>query len=328
MSTETVQHKPVMPAEMISGLCVRREGNYVDATLGRGGHSSLLLEKLADEGRLIMLDRDPQAIAAANQRFGADPRCYVRQSRLSELQSSLNALGIHQVDGIMLDLGVSSPQLEQPERGFSFMHDGPLDMRMDPGSGQPLADWLQQADAQDIRKVLFEYGEERRAGTIARAIVSRRAQQPLQTTTELARLVSDCLGPAARKSKKHPATRTFQALRIYINDELQELRNGLAQALQLLEPGGRLAVLAFHSLEDRIVKRSFNAQAKPAVGNRRLPQTPDQPPDYRLIGKWLPSAAEIDSNPRSRSAVLRVIEYCGGVRLGGGEHQPARGVSA
>ncbi|GAB4120194.1 MAG: 16S rRNA (cytosine(1402)-N(4))-methyltransferase RsmH [Wenzhouxiangellaceae bacterium] len=310
MSTETTIHKPVMPDEMMSGLSVRREGNYVDATLGRGGHSSLLLEMLADEGRLIMFDRDPQAIAAANQRFGADPRCCVRQSRLSELKTSLAALGIEQVAGIMMDLGVSSPQLDQPERGFSFMHDGPLDMRMDPGSGQSAAEWLQQATVDEIRKALFDYGEERRAGAIARAIVTRRAQRPLQTTAELAELVSDCLGPAARKHKKHPATRTFQAIRIVINDELQELRSGLTQALQVLEPGGRLAVLAFHSLEDRIVKRSFNALARPAVGNRRLPQPAAHNPDYRLIGKWLPTAAEIASNPRSRSAVLRVIEYC------------------
>lgn len=323
MSTETVQHKPVMPAEMISGLCVRREGNYVDATLGRGGHSSLLLEKLADEGRLIMFDRDPQAIAAANQRFGADPRCYVRQSRLSELQSSLAALGVYQVDGIMLDLGVSSPQLEQPERGFSFMHDGPLDMRMDPGSGQSAGDWLQHADADEIRQVLFEYGEERRATAIARAIVRQRAQQPLQRTAELAQLVTDCLGPAARKSKKHPATRTFQAIRIFINDELQELRSGLQQALQLLQPGGRLAVLAFHSLEDRIVKRSFQTLARPPAGNRRLPQPQAVTPDYRLIGKWLPTAVEIESNPRSRSAVLRVIEYSGAKRAAANNGVPA-----
>jgi 16S rRNA (cytosine1402-N4)-methyltransferase len=314
MSTETKTHKPVMPEELIGGLCVRREGNYVDATLGRGGHSSLLLAKLADEGRLIMFDRDPQAIAAANQRFGADPRCCVRQSRLSALKSSLATLGVRQVTGIMMDLGVSSPQLDQPERGFSFMHDGPLDMRMDPGSGQSAADWLQQADVRDIRKVLFDYGEERRAGAIARAIVKQRESRPLQTTAELAQLVSDCLGPAARKSKKHPATRTFQAIRIFINDELQELRAGLDQALHLLEPGGRLAVLAFHSLEDRIVKRSFNALARPAAGNRRLPQPADVTPDYRLIGKWLPSAAEIASNPRSRSAILRVIEYRGADR--------------
>ncbi len=311
MSTETTTHKPVMPEELIGGLCVRREGNYVDATLGRGGHSSLLLYRLAGEGKLIMFDRDPQAIAAANQRFGADPRCLVRHSRLSELQASLAELGLHQVTGIMMDLGVSSPQLDQPERGFSFMHDGPLDMRMDPTHGQSAADWLQQADEAEIRKVLFAYAEERRASAIARAIVKRRELKPLRSTAELAQLVSDCLGAAARKSKKHPATRTFQAIRIFINDELQELRSGLQQALQLLEPGGRLAVLAFHSLEDRIVKRAFNDVAKPAAGNRRLPQLETPPLAYRIVGKWLPSADEIKTNPRSRSAVLRIIEFRG-----------------
>ncbi len=301
-------HQPVMPMQVLNGLSVKREGKFVDATYGRGGHSSLLLEHLNNKGRLLVIDRDPQAVSAARERHGADSRVLVSEACFADLGEALRAHAWTHVDGVLMDLGVSSPQLDQAERGFSFMQDGPLDMRMSPDHGVSAAEWLNSADVKAIAQVLRDYGEERQAKRIAAAIVQQRNQQPLQTTGQLAELISQVLGPAARKHNKHPATRSFQAIRIHINDELGQLRTGLNAAMQALAIGGRLAVISFHSLEDRIVKRAFKAVSnKPSV-NRRLPM-PDVPePEFRDHGKQLPGAEEIASNPRSRSAVLRVLE--------------------
>ncbi len=308
MTTAQQQHQPVMPMQVLDGLCVKREGKYVDATYGRGGHSGLLLERLNEEGRLLVIDRDPQAISAARQRYGADPRVLIAEACFADLGEALNSHAWEKVDGVLMDLGVSSPQLDQAERGFSFMHDGPLDMRMSPHRDSSAADWLALAEAREIARVLRDYGEERQAGRIARAIVAQRQETPLRTTRQLAELVAKVLGPAARKSPKHPATRTFQAIRIHINDELGQLQTGLQAAMQALRVGGRLAVISFHSLEDRIVKQTFKrVSSRPAV-NRRLPM-PDMPePAFRSHGRQLPEASEIADNARSRSAVLRVLE--------------------
>ncbi len=307
-ATAIQQHQPVMPVQVLNGLCVKREGKYVDATYGRGGHSSLLLEHLNDEGRLLVIDRDPQAVSAARQRHGADPRVLIAEACFADLSETLDSHAWSKVDGVLMDLGVSSPQLDQAERGFSFMHDGPLDMRMSPDKGQSAADWVNSAELSDIATVLREYGEERQARRIAQAIIRHRESKPLQTTHELAELVAKVLGPSGRKLGKHPATRTFQAVRIHINDELGQLRIGLRAAMRVLRVGGRLAVISFHSLEDRIVKQTFKAaSSKPAV-NRRLP-VPDMPePEFFNHKRQLPGADEIVSNSRSRSAVLRVIE--------------------
>lgn len=301
-----ISHQPVMLSEVINGLDVKREGIYLDATFGRGGHSTELLARLNGMGRLIVTDRDPQAIAVAQKRFSDDDRVTIRQACFDELAEVLTALGISAVDGILMDIGVSSPQIDTPERGFSFMHDGPLDMRMNPDAGVPVSQWLQESEADAIAKVLWEYGEERQSRRIARAIVNR--DKPLQRTGELADLVEQTIGQGSRKSGKHPATRTFQALRIFINDELQQLKQGLSQALNALNIGGRLAVISFHSLEDRIVKRCFQQLSRPAPGNRRLPAMTQSTPLFRLLDKHLPGSDETSENVRSRSAVLRIIE--------------------
>lgn len=308
MSTVKQKHQPVMPVQVIDGLCVKPEGKYVDATYGRGGHSSLLLERLNNEGRLLVIDRDPQAISAAKQRYGADSRVLIEEACFANFGEVLQRHAWSQVDGVMMDLGVSSPQLDEAQRGFSFRHNGPLDMRMSANQGLSAADWLATAPQQEIALVLRDYGEERQAKRIARAIVEQRSENPLTTTQQLAELVSKVLGPSARKYAKHPATRSFQAVRIHINDELGQLREGLQVVMQHLNIGGRLAVLSFHSLEDRIVKRAFKAVSSIAPVNRRLP-VPDLPePQFHAHRKLLPDKQEVADNARSRSAVLRVIE--------------------
>ncbi len=302
------QHQPVMPVQVLNGLCVKREGKFVDATYGRGGHSSLLLEHLNNEGRLLVIDRDPQAVSAAKQRHGADPRVLIAEACFADLGEALESCAWAKVDGVLMDLGVSSPQLDQADRGFSFLHDGPLDMRMSPQQGISAAAWLDNADSTEISRVLREYGEERQARRIAQAIIRQRELNPLQTTKQLAELVAKVLGPAARKFNKHPATRTFQAIRIHINDELGQLQQGLKAAMHALSVGGRLVVISFHSLEDRIVKQVFKAVSTNPSVNRRLPM-PDLPePEFKNHGKQLPTATEIEANARSRSAVLRVLE--------------------
>ena len=304
-------HRPVLLEETVAALAIKADGRYLDATFGRGGHARAILAALGPRGRLLALDRDPQAIAAGEPlRAGSGGRFGLRHTAFSRLLEAWHEYaGEAQADGVLFDLGVSSPQLDQAERGFGFMHDGPLDMRMDPGSGEPASAWLNRASEREIADVLHEYGEERQARRIAAAIVRRRAERPLERTGELADLIASVIG--RREPGRHPATRSFQAIRILVNDELGELRRGLEQALAVLRPGGRLAVISFHSLEDRIVKRFMREQARGATLPRRLPVAGEggQGRTLRLIGKpTRPSAREVERNPRARSAVLRVAE--------------------
>ncbi len=300
-------HQTVLLPEAIEALGLRRDGRYLDATFGRGGHSGAILQSLGDHGALLALDRDPTAEAAA-VRFSGDPRFTFRKQAFSTLSAAVNAEGWDGVDGILMDLGVSSPQLDNPERGFSFQFDGPLDMRMDPDSGLSVADWLADAELEDIANVLWQFGEERFSRRIARAIVEARQLQPLTRTGQLAALVADAV--PTREPGKHPATRTFQALRIFINGELGELDRALVAAVNTLVHGGRLVVISFHSLEDRRVKRFMRDQARADT----LPL--DLPAAYvprhgrlKLLGRAIrPSEAEVAANPRARSAVMRIAE--------------------
>ena len=275
-------------------------GTYVDATFGRGGHSRLILSRLAEQGQLIAFDKDPQAVAAAQSIV--DPRFSIRHEGFNQLAK----LGHSSVRGILMDLGISSPQIDTPERGFSFRFQGPLDMRMDTTRGQSVAQWLESAETDQIAEVIRDYGEERFAGPIAKAIVARRqARGPISTTTELAQLVADTV--KTRESGQNPATRTFQALRIFINAELEELQQALEASLKVLQKGGRLVVISFHSLEDRIVKQ-FIAKHSRDEFDRRAPFAPPRVMSLKMLGRVKPSADEVASNPRSRSAVMRVAE--------------------
>jgi 16S rRNA (cytosine1402-N4)-methyltransferase len=301
-------HVPVLPQESVAALAVARrpDGVFVDATFGRGGHSRLILDRLGPNGRLIAIDRDPQAVAA-----GAalrDARASVVHGRFGEIDSILRALGAAAIDGALFDLGVSSPQLDDPARGFSFRFDAPLDMRMDTTGGTSAADWLARATEGDIREVLSHYGEERFAKQVAKAIVAARRGGPLVRTGQLAALVGQAV--RTREPGQDPATRTFQALRIHVNQELEELSLALPRALAALAPGGRLAVISFHSLEDRIVKNFMREAARPSAPERLPLRAHELPaPQLRLIGKPVrPAAAEVAANPRARSAVLRVAE--------------------
>jgi 16S rRNA (cytosine1402-N4)-methyltransferase len=298
-------HVPVLFAQAIAGLRVLPEGRYLDGTFGRGGHARGVLQQLGDAGRLLLMDKDPEAIALAESAFGNDRRVAIRRGSFAALAQWVETdLGL---DGVLFDLGISSPQIDQPRRGFSFQSDGPLDMRMDPDAGESVAQWLARAEEREIADVLWTYGEERLSRRIAKAIVARRDEAPLTTTAELADLVAATIG--RREPGKHPATRTFQALRIFINRELDDLDAGLAAAYDRLRPGGRLAVISFHSLEDRAVKRFIASHSKPPAGNRRLPQLSVFHPTLRSIGDaCVPDAEEVARNPRARSAVLRVAE--------------------
>ena len=298
------RHTTVLLNEAVDGVLARPDGVYVDGTFGRGGHSRALLARLAPEGRLIAIDRDPEAIAAASAI--TDPRFSIVHSAFADMADQLAALGVHQVDGVLLDLGVSSPQIDNPERGFSFRFNGPLDMRMDTTRGQSAADFLARGDERDIARVIRDYGEERFASQIAKAVVaSREAGTPLTRTDELRELVARTV--KTREPGQDPATRTFQALRIHVNGELEELEQGLSAALRLLAPGGRLSVISFHSLEDRRVK-TFIAERSKAVFDRRAPFAEAAPLLLNALGRIKPSDAEVAANPRSRSAVLRVAE--------------------
>jgi 16S rRNA (cytosine1402-N4)-methyltransferase len=291
-------------------LNVRSDGCYVDCTFGRGGHARLILARLGKTGRLLALDRDPQAVAAGGE-IG-DARFRILHGRFSRLAELAAGAGIARADGILLDLGVSSPQLDDPARGFSFRHDAPLDMRMDPGGGLNAAEWLAQATEQEIREVIKNHGEERFAKQIAAAIVAARARGSVGTTRQLAAIVAEAV--PSREPRQDPATRTFQAVRIHVNQELEELSLALPQCLELLAPGGRLVVISFHSLEDRIVKRFLRDNAAADHLPRRLPvRARDLPqPRLRLVGRaQRPSAAEVAANPRARSAVMRVAERTG-----------------
>jgi 16S rRNA (cytosine1402-N4)-methyltransferase len=302
-------HTSVLLDEAIEGLAVRPGGLYVDGTFGRGGHSRALLASLSDQGRLLGFDKDPEAIRVGAELAAEDGRFVVIQRSFADMAEELRQRGLHgQVDGVLLDLGVSSPQLDNAERGFSFMHDGPLDMRMDPTSGQSAADWINNAAEADIATVLKEYGEERYAKRLARAIVGRRAELPFTRTADLAEVVK-VANPAWEKHK-HPATRAFQGIRIFINRELDDLAEGLKAALDVLAPGGRLVVISFHSLEDRMVKQFMRREAKGAPLPRDLPiRAADIEVSINLVGKAImPSATETATNPRARSAVLRIAE--------------------
>ena len=300
-------HQPVLLKETVEALLIQPDGIYVDATFGRGGHSRAILEKLSDNGRLLGLDRDPSAVAAGQQLATNDKRFAMEHCAFSELSSKIHSrLRQGNVNGILMDIGVSSPQLDGAQRGFSFQQDGPLDMRMDPTSGISAAQWLAVAEMDEIASVIKNLGEERYGKRIAAAIVETREHTPIKTTRQLAELV-DKASPT-RDKFKHPATRTFQAIRIYINRELEELSSALEQALEVLAVGGRLAVISFHSLEDRIVKRFFRDQAKGDNLPAHFPVTADQlNPRLRIVGKAIKAdEAELAVNVRSRSAVLRV----------------------
>ncbi|ACR67949.1 ribosomal RNA small subunit methyltransferase H [Edwardsiella ictaluri] len=308
--SENFQHKTVLLDEAVAGLNLRSDGIYIDGTFGRGGHSRLILSQLGAEGRLIAIDRDPQAIAAAAQID--DPRFSIIHGPFSALADYVQEMGLSsRIDGILLDLGVSSPQLDDPERGFSFMRDGPLDMRMDPSRGLSAAQWLMQAEEDDIAWVLKTFGEERFAKRIARAIVERNRTEPLSRTRELAALISDA--SPFKEKHKHPATRSFQAIRIYINSELDEIERALEGALVALAPQGRLSVISFHSLEDRLVKRFIRQYSRGPQVPKGLPLTEAQlqaqgGPQLKALGKRMPGEREVVDNPRARSSVLRVAE--------------------
>ncbi|GAB1408493.1 16S rRNA (cytosine(1402)-N(4))-methyltransferase RsmH [Thermomonas brevis] len=302
---QTAAHVPVLFAEVMEGLAVKVDGTYLDGTFGRGGHARGVLQRLGPGGRLLVMDKDPEAIAIASALAGGDARVAVHRGSFADMAGWPPAA--NGLDGVLLDLGVSSPQLDVAERGFSFGKDGPLDMRMDPESGESAADWLARASEQEIADVLWTHGEERQSRRIARAIVARRAQAPLTRTAQLAELIASVLPRGANKT--HPATRSFQAIRIHINRELDDLQAGLDAAMARLKPGGRLAVISFHSLEDRMVKQFMAGHAKAPPANRRMPVEVAFTPRLRLVGgAQKAGAAELAANPRARSAVLRVAE--------------------
>ena len=301
-------HLPVMLAEAVEGLRVLPGGTYLDGTFGRGGHARDVLERLGPGGRLLLMDKDPEAIEVAMRAFGADARVAIRRGSFADL-GGWDAVR-DGLDGVLLDLGVSSPQLDVAARGFSFGKDGPLDMRMDPDTGESAAQWLARADEREIADVLWTLGEERMSRRIARAIVARRQEQPFERTADLAALVASVVPRG--EGRIHPATRTFQAIRIHVNRELEDLHAGLAAAHDALRPGGRLAVISFHSLEDRIAKQFIAKHAKAPPTNRRMPVVEAFTPTLRAIsGAVKAGDAELAANPRARSAVLRVAERLG-----------------
>ena len=311
MNAAAWQHTTVLLHEAIDALVTEPSGLYVDGTFGRGGHSRLLLQRLTAGARVLAFDRDPEAVAAATS--GAtridDPRFSIHHANFTELSQVLDSIGVHTVDGVLLDLGVSSPQIDNPARGFSFRFDGPLDMRMDPTRGESAADFLARADERAIAEVIRDYGEERFAVSIAKALVARReGGEPVRTTAQLSQLVARSV--RTREAGQDPATRTFQALRIFVNAELEALEQVLSSVLGLLKPQGRLAVIAFHSLEDRIVK-TFIARESKSEFDRRAPFAAPRPVRLHAIARIKPSAEEVAANPRSRSAILRVAERTG-----------------
>ena len=306
-------HVPVLLGPVLKGLKIKPDGLYVDGTFGRGGHSGEILKQLNADGRLIAIDRDPQAIASAPAVLTNDSRFELIRGEIAELATRIDERGLTgKVDGLLLYLGVSSPQLDEAERGFSFLRDGPLDMRMDPDKGNSAAAWLATVEEMKLRQVIYKYGEDRYAPRIARAIVTARASAEILRTTELAAIVAAAV-PAAhprKGSKKHPATKTFQAIRIAVNEELTQLEAALSQALQILARGGRLCVISFHSLEDRIAKRFMRDAAREPEQYRGMPEIPEEfRPPLELVGKAIAATLdEIAANPRSRSARLRIAE--------------------
>ena len=296
-----------MFTEVMEGLAVKADGIYLDGTFGRGGHARGVLDRLGRAGRLLLMDKDPEAIAVAEQVFAGDARVAIFRGSFADLSDwDATTAGL---DGVLFDLGVSSPQLDVAERGFSFGKDGPLDMRMDPDHGESAAAWLAHADEKEIADVLWLHGEERQSRRIARTIVAKRGDTPLTRTAQLAELIATVLPRGA--SKIHPATRSFQAIRIHVNRELADLETGLDAALERLNPGGRLVVISFHSLEDRIVKRFLAGLAKAPPANRRRPEVAFTPRLRLVDGAQKAGDAELSANPRARSAVLRVAEKLG-----------------
>ena len=308
--SESFKHTSVLLQECLDGLAIKPDGIYIDATFGRGGHSGEILSQLGEQGRLIAFDRDPQAIEAA-KRFADDKRFTIVHSPFADMAEVIESMSLTGgIDGVLMDLGVSSPQLDDAERGFSFLRDGPLDMRMDTSRGQSAAEWLAEADEQDITQVIKEFGEEKFGKRIAHAIVNERKVNPITRTSELVRIIDQAM--PVKDKFKHPATRTFQGIRIYINAELEQLRVGLKAATAILKPKGRMAVISFHSLEDRLVKRFMKEQSKGKAVPHGLPLTQqeiDADKVLSLIGKAIkPGEDELAVNVRSRSAVLRVAE--------------------
>lgn len=302
-------HTPVLLQEVLAALEVRAGGRYVDATFGRGGHSAAILERVGPQGAVIAFDRDPAAIAAGRERFANDGRMTLVSSAFSRLGTVVGEMGLAgAIDGVLLDLGVSSPQLDDPSRGFSFTHDGPLDMRMDDTAGASAADFIAKAPEHEIARVIREYGEDRFAKRIARSIVNARREAPIVRTAQLAQIVAQSI--PTREPGKHPATRTFQAIRIQVNQEFEEIRAALAGSLAVLAPRGRLCVISFHSLEDNIVKRFMQQHSQEDPVYAGLPEVPAHArPKLRRIGKAVhPGEQEIAANPRARSAILRVAE--------------------
>ncbi|WP_313347847.1 16S rRNA (cytosine(1402)-N(4))-methyltransferase RsmH [Stenotrophomonas sp.] len=305
VSQSPAGHLPVLYTQVLDGLKVIENGTYLDGTFGRGGHARGVLEQLGPGGRLLVMDKDPEAIAVAERDFAPDPRVSIFRGSFADLLHWSETAG--GLDGVLFDLGVSSPQLDVAERGFSFGKDGPLDMRMDPDSGESAAQWLNRVEERELMDVLWTYGEERQGRRIARAIIARRDKLPFTRTAELAELIASVMPRG--KDKIHPATRSFQAIRIHINRELADLEAGLDAAMARLKPGGRLAVISFHSLEDRIVKQFMNRHAKAPPTNRRLPELAAFVPTLDLVGGAIKADDdELAVNPRSRSAVLRVAE--------------------
>ena len=313
MSNAEYQHITVLLNEAVDALAVREDGIYVDGTFGRGGHSRLILSRLGSQGRLIVFDKDPQAIEAAQKLAEQDGRVTVVHDGFSSFQTTLDKLGIEEIDGALFDLGISSPQIDDGARGFSFRFDAPLDMRMDPTRGMSAAEWIATASEQDLHEVIKNYGEERFSRQIARAIVAQRTESPIDTTRKLAQLVAQNV--RTRERGQDPATRTFQAVRIFINRELEEVEAVLPQVMGRLKQGGRLAVIAFHSLEDRIVKQFVKKYSQhPPSPRWAAVKEADLPlPPLKAVGKAIkPGVEETASNPRARSAVLRVAERTGG----------------
>ncbi len=307
MSTRD-RHAPVLLEEALTGLAVRASGLYVDGTFGRGGHTREILRNLGPSGRVFAIDKDPAACECANRLAGNDSRLMVRQGSFLEIEALAKQHGVFgEVDGVLFDLGVSSPQLDDAARGFSFRQDGPLDMRMDPGTGLSARDWLETQSEGGLARILRDYGEERFAGRIARNIISEVRSGGLHTTGQLAELISRSV--PRREHRIHPATRSFLALRMAVNRELDDLAMGLEHAVEVLAPHGRLVVISFHSIEDRIVKRFMRALAKPPAISRKLPLLDTFTPVLALIGRALkPSMEEVNRNPRARSAILRIAE--------------------
>lgn len=309
MDENTGSHRPVLLAEAVEALAIKPDGIYLDGTFGRGGHTREILNKLGEHGRLLAMDQDPQAIEVAQKKFADDPRFEIVQKNFEEMESFVESRGLMQkIDGVLLDIGVSSPQLDDASRGFSFIKSGPLDMRMNPHVGQSAAEWLAVVKEYDLVTVLMHFGEEKFARRIASAIVEARQETPINDTVQLANII-EAAKPVKEKNK-HPATKSFQAIRIYINRELEVLESALNSALKVLSIKGRLAVISFHSLEDRMVKRLFRDVSRGPQLPKEIPVTSkDMAQPYKLVGKAIKAGKqELSENPRARSSVLRVLE--------------------